>query len=146
MGCRGWCCWPLLFWDVGLEPEKLEEEASLNCRRHRCVEKLNNLPYFTVIILQFAPLHFFKLSYFSYLLTKESWHTTPLQGGCKSENQCLQILIEYTFPCSKWRITLEKVQNWSLYSVKSVFWKDAFLSFTSKIWSELRKSVILVFM
>ena len=43
-------------------------------------------------------------------------------------------------------ITLEKVQNWSLYSVKSVFWKDTFLSFTSKIWSELRKSIILVFM
>ena len=73
-------------------------------------------------------------------------HCTLLQGGCKSKNQCLQILIRYTFPCSKWRITLEKVQNWSLYSFKSAYWKDTFLSFTSKIWSELRKSIILVFM
>ena len=71
---------------------------------------------------------------------------TLLQGGCKSKNQCLQILIRYTFPCSKWRITLEKVQNWSLYSFKSAYWKDTFLSFTSKIWSKLRNSIILVFM
>ena len=36
------------------------------------------------------------------------YHSTLLQGGCKSKNQCLQILIKYTFLCSKWRITLER--------------------------------------
>ena len=71
---------------------------------------------------------------------------TLLQGGCTSKNQCLQILIRYTFPCSKWRTTLEKVQNWRLYSFKSAYWKDTFLGFTSKIWSKLRNSIILAFM
>ena len=36
---------------------------------------------------------------------------TLLQGGCKSKNQCLQILIKYTFLYFKLRIALEKVQN-----------------------------------
>ena len=35
---------------------------------------------------------------------------TLLQGGCKSKNQSLQILMKYTFFCSKWKITLEKGQ------------------------------------
>ena len=48
--------------------------------------------------------------------------SSALQEGCKSKNQCLQILIKYSFCCFKWRITLEKVQNWSLYSFKSTYW------------------------
>ena len=67
------------------------------------------------------------------------------QGGCTSKNQCLQILIKYTFFYSKWKITLEKGQNWSLCSFKFAYWIDTFLSFTSKIWSNFRNSIIIAF-
>ena len=54
-------------------------------------------------------------------------------------------MIEYTFLCSKWKITLEKGQNWGLCSFKFACWVDTFLGFTSKIWSKLRNSIILAF-
>ena len=63
-------------------------------------------------------------------------HGTVLQGGCKSKNQGLQILIKYTFLCSKWRITLEKGKNWSLCIFEFAYLIDTFLSFTSKIGSK----------
>ena len=50
-----------------------------------------------------------------------SGQCTVLQRGGKSKNQCFQILIKYAFLCSKWRITLEKVQNWSFNSFKSAY-------------------------
>ena len=89
-----------------------------------------------------------KFRYFeiNYLICLNATQSTVLQGGCKSKNQGLQILNKYTFPCSKWRITFEKVQNWSLYSFEYAYLKDTFLSFTSKIWAKLRNSIILVFM
>ena len=50
---------------------------------------------------------------------------------------------KYTFLCSKWKITLEKGQNWSLCSFKFAYWIDTFLSFISKIWSKHTNSIIL---
>ena len=69
---------------------------------------------------------------------------TLLQGGCKSKNQCLQILIKYTFLYSKWRITLEKVQNWSFHCFNSAKWANTFLSFTSKTCSKLTNHIGLL--
>ena len=74
-------------------------------------------------------------------------HSCRKISTCAKENPILKILPcrKVTFHCSKWKFTLEKGQNWSLCSFKFAYWIDTFLSFTSKIWSKLRNSIILAF-
>ena len=56
--------------------------------------------------IQFRPI-FPPKNFFKYHI----YQCTLLQGGDKSKNQSLQILIKYTFLCSNRRFTQEKVQN-----------------------------------
>ena len=83
--------------------------------------------YFRVLAIQYCHISEQQL-----LRPYRLYQGTLLQGGCKSKNQCHQILIKYTFLYSKWSITLEKVQNWSFRSLKSAQEVDTVFIFTCK--------------
>ena len=133
------CNAPVLVNDCPLKGSSLSKKGK---KREKLVLKSCICSFFGEGVHSLSPWNCFA----PLLLKPWLYPCTLLQGGCKSKNQCLQIRIKYTFLYSKWRITLEKVQNWSFHCFNSARWAYTFLSFTSKTWSKLTNSIILASM